>query len=165
MRNSMKTTQRLAAATLMSLACALGGMTSASATTIVVSQETAAGNGIFVELGTIDVLCGEDAQIADCMQVGAKGVIGVLSNLVPHRVLDLVEASGPGGDAGRAATLVEHLAPLARALFLEPNPAPLKAALERLGWCSGELRLPLLPVEGEAREELTRTLDALGLNA
>jgi len=118
-----------------------------------------------VALGTVDVLCGEDHMIADCMQSGATGVIGVVSNLVPARVLDLVEASAPGGDAGRAAMLVEQLAPLAKGLFVQPNPAPLKAALEHLGWCSGELRLPLLPVDGSLRVDLERALGALGLNA
>jgi 4-hydroxy-tetrahydrodipicolinate synthase len=116
-----------------------------------------------VALGTLDVLCGEDAAIADCMQRGALGVIGVVANLAPRRVAELVRAAAPGGDARRAAELVEALAPLVRALFCETNPAPLKAALELMGLSSGELRLPLVPIAPESRERVVAALAAAGL--
>ncbi len=117
-----------------------------------------------VGLGSIDVLCGEDGWIADGMQMGALGVVGVVANLVPGLVAELVH-SLERGETERAPALVESLAPLVRALFLETNPAPLKAGLEMLGLCSGELRLPLVPVEDGTRVELRAALERCGLSA
>jgi 4-hydroxy-tetrahydrodipicolinate synthase len=104
------------------------------------------------------VLCGEDHLIADAMLAGATGAIGVVANLFPREVGALIRCLSAGGDAARAPALVERLAPITRALFLETNPAPLKAALEAMGVCASELRLPLVPVELETR---TRVVEAL----
>lgn len=106
-----------------------------------------------VALGAVDVLLGEDGWIVDGLHRGALGVVGVAANLAPKLVANLVhsllERKGEGAPAH-----VERLAPLVSALFLETNPAPLKAALERMGLCSGELRLPLVPVEDATRAKL-----------
>ncbi len=115
-----------------------------------------------VALGSVDVLCGEDAWIADAIHLGAIGVIGVVANVVPERVRELVHAL-LDGDARRAPHLVESLAPLVRAMFVEPNPVPVKAALELLGLCSSEVRLPLVPLERENAEELRNALLGAGV--
>jgi 4-hydroxy-tetrahydrodipicolinate synthase len=115
-----------------------------------------------VALGAVDVLCGEDAWIVDGIQLGAVGVVGVVANLVPARVSELVHDLMAGRNA-QAPGLVEALNPLVRALFLETNPAPLKAALELLGLCSGELRLPLVPIAEGTRAELRKALQRYGL--
>lgn len=115
-----------------------------------------------VALNVVDVLAGEDTWVPDALHQGAVGVIGVVSNLVPELVRELVhEASAP--DSARAAELVESLRPLVHALSLEPNPAPLKAALESMGLCKGELRLPLVPVGEETRSKLFTAMADLGL--
>jgi 4-hydroxy-tetrahydrodipicolinate synthase len=89
-------------------------------------------------------------------------VIGVIGNVAPGPVRELTRAAAPGGDTGRAAALVERLAPLTQALFLETNPAPLKAALAALGLCGGELRLPMVSVTEETRKTLAEALRFAG---
>jgi 4-hydroxy-tetrahydrodipicolinate synthase len=116
-----------------------------------------------VERDEVDVLCGEDHLIADSMLLGAKGVIGVVGNLVPARIVELVRTCRPDGDREGAPAIVENLQPLIEALFLETNPAPLKAALEHLGLCTGELRAPLVPVEPSTRERLLSAMETAGL--
>jgi 4-hydroxy-tetrahydrodipicolinate synthase len=105
-----------------------------------------------------DVLCGDDASIADFMGLGAAGIVGVVNNVVPRPVAELVRAAAPGGDTARAADLVEQIAPLVRDLFLESNPGPVKAALAMLGRCSDELRLPLAPLTEANRRKLEATV-------
>jgi 4-hydroxy-tetrahydrodipicolinate synthase len=107
--------------------------------------------------GAVDVLLGEDSWIVDGLQLGARGVIGVVANVVPETVRELVHDL-LAGDVARAPARIERLAPLITALFLEPNPAPLKAALAHLGLCAGELRLPLVPVEAGTRQALEAAL-------
>ena len=107
-----------------------------------------------------DVLCGDDASIADFIGLGAVGVIGVVNNVVPAKVAALVRAAAPGGDTSRAAALVEEIAPLVRDLFLESNPGPVKAALAMLGKCRDEVRLPLAQLAESNRVKLEATVRA-----
>jgi 4-hydroxy-tetrahydrodipicolinate synthase len=111
----------------------------------------------------VAVLCGEDASIADFMELGAVGVIGVVNNVVPEKVAALVRESAPGGDSVRAAGLVEEIAPLVRDLFIESNPVPVKAALAMLGLCRDEVRLPLALMEEANQRKLEATLKACGM--
>lgn len=109
----------------------------------------------------IDVLCGEDLQVPDAMLSGAVGAIGVVGNLFPAEMAQLVHESAPGGDHTLAAARFEELSPVMRALFLESNPVPLKAALALFGLASGDVRSPLAPL---APENLSRLQEALGLD-
>jgi len=111
----------------------------------------------------VAVLCGEDSCIADFMGLGAVGVIGVVNNLVPRKVSELVRAALPGGDSNLAARLVEELAPLCRDLFLESNPVPVKTALALMHKLREEVRLPLAPMEFDTRTKLEATLRACKL--
>lgn len=113
---------------------------------------------------SLDVLVGEDAWIADGLQLGAVGVIGVVANVAPRLVATLVHDL-LAKKLERAPELVERLAPLTGALFHETNPAPLKAALARLGLCEDELRLPLVPIEPATRERLRLAMEHAGLLA
>lgn len=112
----------------------------------------------------LGVLCGDDASIADFVSLGALGVIGVVNNIVPRQVAELVRCAMRGGDSVRAAALVEELRPLARDLFVETNPVPVKAAL---AWMfpdvSADVRLPLAPLTDESRARLRATLSSSGL--
>lgn len=111
-----------------------------------------------VAIDGLAVLCGEDAAIADFMREGGDGAVSVIGNVAPDATAELIAAARPGGDAARAAELVERLAPLARDLYVETNPGPVKAALAWLGWCAPDVRAPLAPLEEASRLRLERTL-------
>lgn len=101
-------------------------------------------------LSAITVLSGDDSLTLPMMSVGAKGVISVAANVVPRLVADMVAAYPT--DAERAAELHGRLWPIARALFLETNPGPVKHAMAELGLIDdGELRAPLADVTAETR--------------
>jgi 4-hydroxy-tetrahydrodipicolinate synthase len=110
------------------------------------------------------VLCGEDSAIADFVSLGAVGVIGVVNNLVPELIADLVRDAGPGTGSVRAAATVEKLRPLIRDLFIESNPVPVKTALAMmLPSVSDEVRLPLVPLTDQNRRQLRETMSRCGL--
>ena len=90
------------------------------------------------------VLGGDDATAAQAMLAGADGVVSVVSNLIPgafRRLCDLARA----GRAAETADWNARLAPFIDFTGVEPNPIPIKAVLERLGFGRG-LRLPLTPL-------------------
>ncbi len=109
-------------------------------------------------LSDIALIAGEDALIAEFMALGAAGVIGVVANVAPRAVAELCRVARPGGDARRTAELADRLAPLVRDLFIETNPAPVKAALAAMKRISDEVRLPLVRLEPENHERLLSTL-------
>lgn len=99
------------------------------------------------------VMSGDDSLTLSLMALGATGVISVLGNILPHAMSDLVKSWSQGG-AERARRLHLSLFPLMRTLFIETNPIPVKAAMEHLGLCREEMRLPLVPVSPENRKKL-----------
>ena len=108
------------------------------------------------------LLSGDDFTLVPFWAVGGHGCISVLSNVCPERVVelyDLVQA----GDYPRARTAFERLYPLIRALFIEPNPSPAKAALAALGLCSDTVRLPLVEVSEVTRARLHGAMVHAGL--
>ena len=114
----------------------------------------------------LGVLCGDDGSIVDFIELGALGVIGVLNNVVPEKVSELVRLALPGQKGKgsvRAALIVEELAPLVRDLFIESNPVPVKTALALMRRCRDEVRLPLAPLEAANRATLEATLRACKL--
>lgn len=108
------------------------------------------------------VLCGEDLAIAEFVRAGATGTVSVVANLLPDAVAELVEAARPRGDPARADALAARLGPLARSLFVETNPVPVKAALARMGHCKEHVRSPLAPLEETSRTLLADTLTSYG---
>lgn len=112
----------------------------------------------------LGVLCGDDGSIADFVSLGAVGVIGVVNNLVPAAIADLVRDAGTTQGSVRAAGVVERIRPLVRDLFIETNPVPVKAALAMMmPSVSDEVRLPLAPLTDASRKQLRQTLSAGGL--
>jgi 4-hydroxy-tetrahydrodipicolinate synthase len=105
-----------------------------------------------------DVLSGDDPMTLPLIALGGRGVISVASNVAPGAVSDMVKAL-LGGDWERGRELHYELLPLFRALFVETNPIPVKTAASLLGLCSDEMRLPLVPMEGENLRALQETLD------
>jgi 4-hydroxy-tetrahydrodipicolinate synthase len=107
--------------------------------------------------GRLNVLSGDDGLTLPILAVGGEGVVSVVANLIPEPLVEMVDSYWKDNPA-RALTLHRRLAPLAKALFLETNPAPIKAALWMEGRMQNELRLPLVPVKNETREKIAQAV-------
>ena len=105
-----------------------------------------------------NILSGDDPMTLPLMALGGVGVISVASNVAPGAVSDLVNAMN-SGDLARGRELHYRLLPLIRALSVETNPIPVKAAASLLGLCSDELRLPLVPMSGEKLRRLQEVME------
>lgn len=100
---------------------------------------------------------GNDDQTLPIMALGGLGVISVTANIIPKDMHDLCDAA-LRGDLAEARRLQYQTDPLNRAMFYETNPIPVKTAMAALGMDTGEMRMPLVPMEPE--NEL-RLMDAL----
>jgi 4-hydroxy-tetrahydrodipicolinate synthase len=94
--------------------------------------------------------------------VGGTGIISVAANIVPKPIASLVEL-WEAGKKDQALALHERLMPLVRALFLETNPGPVKAASSWLGFGGEELRLPLVQITDDTRQKLRQAMLDFGL--
>ncbi len=112
----------------------------------------------------IVVLSGDDSLTLPILAVGGKGVISVVSNIVPGDVTALVRHFLEGNFVA-ARELHHRLYPLTKALFCETNPIPVKAAMEMLGMPAGNPRLPLTPLSDQGRKVVSDALRAYGLVA
>ncbi len=108
------------------------------------------------------ILSGDDSLTLPFMSVGAQGVISVASNVIPRPVTRMVAAFA-AGRAGEARRLHAQYYPLFKDLFIETNPAPVKAALAMLDCIENELRLPLVPISQASAQRLRATLKACGV--
>lgn len=109
----------------------------------------------------LTVLSGDDSLTLPFMSVGAAGVISVASNLLPREVTRMVRLAA-ANDFTKAARLHRRLYPVFKALFVEPNPVPVKVALQRAGViATADVRLPLCGISPEADAVLTTALATL----
>jgi 4-hydroxy-tetrahydrodipicolinate synthase len=108
------------------------------------------------------ILSGDDALTLPFMALGAHGVVSVASNVIPRGVAHMVEAFRRGKPE-LALKLHTKFYPLFKDLFIETNPAPVKAALAMMGLMKEDLRLPLVPISAASREKLRATLKACGV--
>jgi len=108
------------------------------------------------------VLAGDDLTAFPLFALGGRGVISVVSNVVPARVVEMW-TSARAGNWDHARGLHFWMAPLIDLLFRETSPAPVKAALELLGRCGPEIRLPMCPCTPGLRDHLKQWLEAEGL--
>ena len=111
----------------------------------------------------LDIYSGNDDQIVPIMACGGKGVISVLSNVLPKETVQLCKKFFDGDVVGAMQMQKEYLA-LTSALFCEVNPIPVKAAMAAMGFCEDYLRLPLVPMEAKNRETLLQCMRQAGLN-
>lgn len=108
----------------------------------------------------LTVLSGDDALTLPFMAVGAEGVISVASNLLVREVKQMVEAAAHN-DFAKAAKLHRKLYPAFKALFLDPNPVPVKHALARAGVIgTADVRPPLCGISAPTRAALEEALNA-----
>ena len=101
----------------------------------------------------IDIYSGNDDQIVPVLSLGGKGVISVLSDLMPAATSKMCHDYMDGNTAAATKTQLELL-PLIDALFSEVNPIPAKAAMAKMGFGENYLRLPLTPMEEQNAEKL-----------
>jgi 4-hydroxy-tetrahydrodipicolinate synthase len=112
--------------------------------------------------GDFPVLSGDDALTLPLLALGGEGVISVISNLVPARVAALVKA-GLDGNFVEARRLHYDLLPLVKAAFIETNPIPIKAAMNRAGLPAGPVRLPLGPLSEQSERLIKTALEGAGI--
>ena len=106
------------------------------------------------------LLSGNDEDTLTLMKAGADGVISVASNVFPSAMADFVHALEIG-KYDEAEKMNARLKPLFKALFVEPNPIPAKAAMAQLGLMENSLRLPLVPATPDTEALLQQTLKEL----
>lgn len=129
----------------------------------VVGIKDASGNVLFCQelmlkaRGRIVDLCGDDPLTLPMMAVGAKGVISVTSNLYPRQVGEVV-ADALAGRFADAERKNSRLYALHRALFTEPSPAPIKAALAIKGMMNASVRLPIVEATDACKQNLAQLL-------
>ena len=112
----------------------------------------------------IDIYSGNDDQIVPILALGGKGVISVLSNIMPAETVEICN-SFFRGDIEKSRRMQLELLPLINALFSEVNPIPVKAACAAMNFGKNYLRLPLTTMEPEHEKKLLSLMREQGLIA
>jgi 4-hydroxy-tetrahydrodipicolinate synthase len=110
----------------------------------------------------ITILSGDDSLTLPLGAIGGKGVISVLSNLIPKKIGTLARAVA-SGDLAAARPMHLELFSLIKGVFVETNPIPIKAAMQMAGMDTGEVRLPLCPLSETHQAGLESLLKAHGV--
>lgn len=110
----------------------------------------------------MDIYSGNDDTIIPLMSLGAKGVISVLANIAPKATAEMTHAF-LDGDIKKAAAMQAEYKELIDCLFLEPNPIPVKAGVQLLGFNVGPMRLPLTDAEQAVIDRLAAAMKKVGL--
>ncbi|MGI9649172.1 MAG: dihydrodipicolinate synthase family protein, partial [Acidimicrobiia bacterium] len=108
---------------------------------------------------TFAVYSGQDSFTLPMMEIGAVGIVSVASHLVGNQVQEMASAARDK-DYDAARLIHDRLMPLFEALFVEPNPMPLKGALTEVWQPVGDPRLPLVPPQPETVAQLLEALEA-----
>ncbi len=123
-------------------------------------------SGNLDQIAEINELCGDelniwsgnDDQIVDVLERGGKGVISVLSNVCPQETHDIV-AKYLDGDTEGSKALMDKYMKLAKTLFCDVNPIPVKEAVNMLGFNAGHCRLPLIDMTDENKALMKTVLE------
>ena len=110
----------------------------------------------------MDIYSGNDDQIVPVLSLGGKGVISVLSNIMPKKTVEICDRFFAKDIEGSAKLQLELL-PLIHALFSEVNPIPVKAGMAAMGFCEDYLRMPLTPMEDGNKSVLLKLMKEQGL--
>lgn len=110
----------------------------------------------------IDVYSGEDSLIVPMMSIGAKGVVSVLSNIMPKETHEMCKAA-LDNDFVTAGKLQVKYNELINSLFCDVNPIPVKEALNLMGKDVGGTRLPLVPMNEAGKERLKSAMKSLNI--
>ena len=110
----------------------------------------------------LDVYSGNDDQIVPIMALGGKGVISVLSNVLPKETHEMTKLCLDNKVLDAAKMQIKYL-DLANNLFIDVNPIPVKEAMNLMGFNAGECRLPLLKMEQNKIDKLAASMKNVGL--
>lgn len=110
----------------------------------------------------LDVVSGDDPNARETILVGGKGVISVTANVAPRLMHDMC-AAALRGDREEAERIDARLAALHKALFCEPNPIPVKWAVQQLGLIEGGIRLPMTPLQEQYYETVRQAMKLVGV--
>ncbi|MBE6649508.1 MAG: 4-hydroxy-tetrahydrodipicolinate synthase [Ruminococcaceae bacterium] len=110
----------------------------------------------------LDIYSGNDDQVVPILSLGGKGVISVLSNLLPKETSEMCKLYMNGKVAQAAKMQCDYFS-LINALFCEVNPIPVKAAMSLMGYCENYLRLPLTPMEEGNFAKLKAIMEGHGI--
>lgn len=110
----------------------------------------------------LDVYSGNDDQVVPMLALGGKGVISVLSNLLPAQTSRMCKLFFEGKTEESAKMQLAYM-PLIQSLFCEVNPIPVKAAMAAMGYCENFLRLPLTPMEEAHYKVLIENMKKAGI--
>ncbi|MCS7231857.1 MAG: 4-hydroxy-tetrahydrodipicolinate synthase [Elusimicrobiota bacterium] len=110
----------------------------------------------------VSILSGDDSITYPLMCLGGKGVISVLANILPKKMHEFTQLL-LNKNFEEARKIHYELYPLMKAMFIETNPIPVKAAMEIMGLCSAETRLPLTPISSQNKEKLVKILKQYNL--
>lgn len=129
----------------------------------IVAIKEASGN--LSQIAEIAALCGEnlyiysgnDDQVLPVLSLGGKGVISVISNVAPKKFTNMIH-NYFNGNIEEATKIQLESIELIKALFLEVNPIPVKAALNMMGYNFGIPRLPLIQMSKDNQEILRNAL-------
>ncbi len=109
----------------------------------------------------ITLISGDDSLTVPIMSIGGRGVISVLSNVIPQQIKSLTKLC-LGGQYEQAANLHRKLFPLMRAMFLDGNPVGIKHAMKFAGLDTGELRLPLWEASDNTKKQIEECMKEAG---
>ena len=108
------------------------------------------------------IYSGDDGTAIALMLLGGRGNVSVTANIAPRLMAQLCHAAVEG-DVKTARDIHFRLATLNKLLFAEPNPVPVKWAMQRLGLCGGTLRLPMVPMTDALMPGLEAAMREAGL--
>lgn len=128
-------------------------------------KESSGNMGVVAQISAytdLDIYSGNDDEALCCLALGGKGLISVTANVAPrekhNEIMKFLE-----GKHDEALEIQKKLLALDKAMFMDVNPIPVKAALNIMGFSAGECRLPLCTMTVEQVEKLTRVMSELGL--
>lgn len=107
-----------------------------------------------------ELYSGDDGFTLPIIAIGGTGVVSVASHIIGNEMQDMIQAF-LAGDHVKAAKLHQKLLPIMKGLFKAPSPVPVKTALQIKGMNVGPVRLPLVPLSENERNDLTDLLKTL----
>ncbi len=127
-------------------------------------------SGSLEQIEKIHELCGDelnlwsgnDDQIYDLMERGGNGVISVLSNICPQETHDIVQKYLDGDKEGSKALMDKYMK-LAKSMFVDVNPIPVKEAVSLIGFNAGPVRMPLIEMDEKNKAYVKETMEEYGL--